>query len=174
MKLTNYIRDAFIRAAMAEVPKVDYEDQALALITPEFKKLFERTFPGLNREELVSQLWFKHRHYKTPGSLRNVMEYGPDGYDYIQVHMPKLWGELEKLGEKHSAQAAARSSLESKLRGIVYGCTTRKALVEALPEFEKYLPAEEPKSMRSLPAIANVVADFTRAGWPKQEAQVAT
>jgi hypothetical protein len=52
---------------------------------------------------------------------------------------------------------------------VAEGASTRKALVAALPEFEKYLPAEVEAPVRSLPAIANVVAEFTKAGWPKGE-----
>ena len=47
------------------------------------------------------------------------------------------------------------------------GASTRKGLADALPEFEKYLPADEPAAVRSLPVVANVVADFVKAGWPK-------
>ena len=39
-----------------------------------------------------------------------------------------------------------------------------------LPEFEKYLPADEQKALRSVPVVANLVADFTKAGWPKDKA----
>lgn len=169
MKLTNYVRDAFIRAAMADVPKVDYEDQALKLVTAEFRALFDKTFSGLDRDALTNARWIVHRQYRTPQGLRNTAEYGPDDYDYIQYKMPALWTQLTKLGVKHSEQQGALNSLESKLRTITYGCSTRKALAAALPEFEKYLPPET-ATTRSLPVVANVVADFVKAGWPKQGA----
>ena len=57
--------------------------------------------------------------------------------------------------------------LRDKLTGAINACTTRKQAAEAIPEFEKYLPADEPKALRSLPALANVAADFVKAGWPK-------
>ena len=47
-------------------------------------------------------------------------------------------------------------------------CKTRAALAAALPEFEKYLPADEPKALRSLPSMANVASEFVKAGWPKK------
>jgi hypothetical protein len=47
--------------------------------------------------------------------------------------------------------------------------STRKALVDLLPEFEKYLPADEAKAIASLPAVANVLSDFVKAGWPKNQ-----
>lgn len=35
-----------------------------------------------------------------------------------------------------------------------------------MPEAEKYLP-KEAKSSTNVPAVANVVADLVKAGWPK-------
>ena len=37
---------------------------------------------------------------------------------------------------------------------------------EAFPEFEKYLPSEA-QPTKNLPALANVVADLSKLGWPK-------
>ena len=53
-------------------------------------------------------------------------------------------------------------------------CTTRKALANLLPEFEQYLPEDTPAAIRSLPAIANIVADFSKAGWPKDKTKEKT
>jgi hypothetical protein len=36
-----------------------------------------------------------------------------------------------------------------------------------LPEFEKYFPAEDAPISKNLPALANMVADLTKLGWPK-------
>ena len=38
-----------------------------------------------------------------------------------------------------------------------------------LPEFAKYLPKAVAKT-DNLPAVANLVADFVKAGWPKEQA----
>ena len=58
-------------------------------------------------------------------------------------------------------------SLREKLHGCAYAVTTRKALVDLLPEFEKYLPADDASVCRTLPVVQNVVSDFVKAGWPK-------
>lgn len=42
-----------------------------------------------------------------------------------------------------------------------------KALRAAMPEFAKYLPEADKAPDRSLPVVANVVSEFTKAGWPK-------
>jgi hypothetical protein len=62
----------------------------------------------------------------------------------------------------------ALQGLRSKLKGAAYACTTTKQLRELLPEFDKYLPEEVAASARSLPVVANIVAEFTKAGWPSK------
>jgi hypothetical protein len=82
---------------------------------------------------------------------------------------PEAQAEVDALAEKASADKAARAVLSQRLRAVAYSVSTRKALAEALPEFAKYLPADEAEAMRTVPVIANVVADFVRAGWPKDK-----
>lgn len=45
-------------------------------------------------------------------------------------------------------------------------CKTLKQARERLPEFEKYPPKDVEKSPTMLPALANLVADLTKVGWP--------
>ena len=40
MRLTNFLRDAFVRAAMADVPKIPYTEQAEKLAREFMKKEF--------------------------------------------------------------------------------------------------------------------------------------
>jgi hypothetical protein len=76
---------------------------------------------------------------------------------------------VDELKIKRSLQEKARADLRSKLKSVAYSVSTRKALVAALPEFEKYLPADEAKAVRTLPVVQNVVADFVKAGWPARK-----
>jgi len=71
------------------------------------------------------------------------------------------------LANKSAEQERQRVALRDKLKRAAASFTTRKQLAEAMPEFEKYLPADEAAAIRSLPAVTNVVGDFQRAGWPK-------
>jgi hypothetical protein len=73
---------------------------------------------------------------------------------------------LLPLAEQRAEAKKARRELENKLHAVVAGCNTRKQLVEALPEFEKYAP-QEPTKLAGLPAVSGVVADLVAAGWPK-------
>jgi hypothetical protein len=162
MKLTNTIRYAFIRAAMNDVPSVDYAEQIRAIALA----------------DIADQLPKKVRAVWDDTSLRHWVK--TDWRNYGGVSMSVPCGDLEKpllrveaglkinaLKKAADTQHNQRQELERKLKGCAYSVTTRKALVALLPEFEKYLPADEPAALRTLPVVANVVADFVKAGWPK-------
>lgn len=162
MKLTNTIRDAFIRAAMNDVPSVDYDEQIRAIAMA----------------DIVDQLPPKVRAIWNDASLRHWIKTDWNSYGGVSLTHPSF-DRLEttlrdearqKVDELKAAaddQARQRNELKRKLKGCAYSVTTRKALVALLPEFEKYLPADEPAALRTLPVVANVVADFVKAGWPK-------
>jgi hypothetical protein len=49
---------------------------------------------------------------------------------------------------------------------IAKTCFTDDALRRNLPEFEKYMPKEEPKEEKQLPMVTTLIADLTKLGWP--------
>ncbi len=167
MKLTNYMRDAFVSAAMNDVPSVDYEQQARDLVEKALDATFAKIVPGVTRATLGAQGWMSRCGVKTPGVLGNIFTYAP-GFRCIEEDDAKTWAKLTELADKQRAQSEQHTDLRNKLHAVAYSVTTRKALVAALPEFEKYLPADEAKAVRSLPVVANVVTDFVKAGWPKK------
>lgn len=161
MRLTNYMRDAFISAAMHDVPQENFGDQmqtllikaAISCLPPKVRTLYDD--PATRNFVCQSQL--------------------PHGFDYTYV--PGLGtlpvGTQEKyagLKEKQKEQDTRLHGLRRQLRGVAYSARTRKALVALLPEFEKYLPADDSATCKTLPAVANVMADFVKAGWPKDSA----
>lgn len=162
MKLTNYIRDAFVKAAMADVPKANYNKEAEDLARHQLSDLLKAAFPGVKIDSKNSS-WFLSGSIEMPGNLQTIHGLRPD---YSCLRATPVWAELAKLSVLHTKQESARTTLSSQLRGAAYACNTTKQLRELLPEFDKYLPAEEEKTCRTLPAIANIVADFTKAGWP--------
>lgn len=163
MKLTNYIRDAFIRAAMDDVPKVEYSE--------EIRKLIHAAAVA-EMPPAVASAYKKHPDWFNLAG-RNIDEWS---YTYLPIPAEKPFKNkivfecIKELIVKSQRQASQRDDLRRKLKGIAYGCTTRKALAEALPEFVKYLPAETGPAIRNLPVVANVVSDFVKAGWPKGKA----
>ena len=169
MKLTNTIRDAFIRAALDDVPSVDYTEQ--------IRRVAFR--------DLVGQLPAAVRKLWDDTDLRQYIKTAHGSYGGVSINYPadnESWNRskpltdkaaaiVEDLHAKSIAQDKTRSDLRDKLRSAAYACTTRKALVDLLPEFEQYLPADEAKAQKvNLPAVANILADFVNAGWPKGKA----
>ena len=167
MKLTKYMRDAFVRAAINDVPQIDYAEQ----IRKEAMRACVAAMPPAVRDayrlapERFKTSW---AHIGSVSVTLPVVE--------VTYHKPvpkftppiasadtKL---LADLVQKLDAQNDLVADLRSKLSGAASSVTTRKALAALLPEFEKYLPADDQAAVRTLPAVANVVADFTRAGWP--------
>jgi hypothetical protein len=161
MRLTNYMRDAFICAAMNDVPQVDYDPAireaatkaALANLPMKVQAVWSD--PETRQHLETTYCSFGHRFtINVPGAC-------------TKEHRAIAEAAALPLVEKSDAQRKSRDALQSKLRAVAYGVTTRKALVDALPEFEKYLPADEPAAIKTLPVLANVVTDFVKAGWPK-------
>lgn len=172
MRLTKLNRETFIKRAMQDVPKVDYDDQLRS-------ELQKAVIAGCPRE--VQALYKVDPSYLRsatcytfgPGiECRGLLTsyYDADGKGLVPIIGEAAFKKLKAINVKRIAQDKARNSLEETLEGAVTAYTTRKALAAALPEFEKYLPAEEVKGS-NLPALANVVTDFMAAGWPKGKEQ---
>lgn len=163
MKLTTMIRDAFVRSAMNDVPSVDYSEQARSLLLA----------------DSIAQLPPKVRAIAKDKELSHFIEttsYHTSGLGYMTVCVGRgdqfkpteeVRAKLDQMRTANEAQSEAHNELKSKIKAIAYSVTTRKALANMLPEFEKYLPADEQAAIKTLPAIANIVSDFTKAGWPK-------
>lgn len=166
MKLTNTIRDAFISSVMNDVPSVDHQE----IFRAEATKLAVEALPPA-----VRRLW-------TNKETREFVKTVRVGHWRMAAHVPgvdetTVGALLKPLQEEHERrsndQDEQRQLLRRSLHGAAYAAKTRKQLAEMLPEFEKYLPADEPAANRSLPVVANVVASFVQAGWPKGKKAVA-
>lgn len=156
MRLTNNLRDAFISSVMEDVPRQDFRQQ-----------LNDRV--NLLHKQIMATLGIKPEHFERLASK----------WLYIESMSFSVRGLLEEENESiandniccdlyvlYTKQKENREALQQKLHGVVYGCTTTQQLLEALPQFEKYIPAEPEKS-RQLPVTTGVVKAFKQAGWPK-------
>ena len=158
MKLTNYMRDAFVKAAMHDVPNVDYTEQIRTLA----KKFTNTIHTALDINDLhLTRLnrqycYIDGNSYTFPGVLDSEIK--------TFTELP----EIVAVVSSNNKQSARRQELFIKLKGAIYACSTRKQAVTALPDFEKYLPMDTPQAIQTLPAIANVFSDFVKAGWPKK------
>jgi hypothetical protein len=170
MRLTNTIRQAFVNAAMNDVPKVDYEAQATKLA----KEALDASFPVSVQKLIkdpVAEAYINREYHRMPMRFSNFNHYAMrSGNETIKNEMPKVWAKIEALHSQNEVQLGRMKDLRLKLEACANAATTRKQLVEMLPEFEKYLPEDEAKANRQLPVVANVVSDFVKAGWPKQNA----
>jgi Nucleotide modification associated domain 5 len=164
MRLTNAIRDAFVRAAMADVPQKSYEKEIHDLIKEDAKKHLPPKVLELIEDPKTREFIKGHSHYIRGYNINNVWLYGS-----TYERSPKVNAKVEALLCESEEQTERINQLKGKLHAAAYSVTTRKALAEMLPEFEKYLPETEAKANRSLPVVANIVAEFTKAGWPKNK-----
>lgn len=164
MRLTNYIRDAFVNAAMQDVPSTDYQEQANKIARTEVKRMFDSAFPNVDVNKVTD--WIQGGTIAMPGALYDMHVTTRTSYYMLREKSPKVWEKLNEISVKLKEQSDARDVLSRKIRGAASACNTTKQLREMLPEFEKYLPEEEAVGPRTLPVVANIVADFTKAGWP--------
>lgn len=156
MKLNKFEKQAIVRAIMADVPEVD-KDKRRATIQAEVVKLMSpavhkvyNTVPFALRKQHIGDLVYNGTNW----DARDIVAGDVSEADIKKVCLPYK----EEDTKRHDAYAA--------LTGAVEACSTLKQLKERLPEFEKYYPTEA-QPTKNLPALANVVADLARLGWPK-------
>ena len=165
MKLTNSMREAFVRSAMNDVPTIDYSEKirsaamklAIAGLPPKVRAIYQdealRGFVASYYRNVAGV------HMNLPGADRESST--------------PISAQLKPLEVEADAQHAKLETLRRHLKSVAQSAGTRAALAKMLPEFEKYLPADEATALRTVPALANVVADFVKAGWPKGGKKVA-
>lgn len=172
MRLTNTIRSSFVRAAMADVPAINYEEQAQKVAKAQLLAMLPASIVKLTRDAIAEP--FISREYITmPSRFSNFPYYCERNQSSgLRDKHPEVWAKIMELHAQHEAQTKAHRDLQSKLQACADSATTRKALVTMLPEFEKYLPEDEQAACKTLPAIANVLSDFVKAGWPKSQPKI--
>jgi uncharacterized coiled-coil protein SlyX len=175
MRLTNTIRQAFVKAAMQDVPKIDYAEQirvmlekaAKEALSPKVRAVWEDNHLRGFVTDCTEHYTFGYR----PNSVRlSVVLPSNHSYSLSGYTLPKeVIEKVNELGNAWAVQEKTLSELSDKLIGAAASVSTREALVKLLPEFEKYLPVDESSAQKTnLPAVANIVSDFVKAGWPKQ------
>ena len=188
MKLNNYHKDAFVLSVMNDVPEIDYGEEIkklffadmLAQCPPEVRKLWAdekmRGWLEQNSERPLAKLCDRETRETYSDETYRAIRFsvwGPWGSHAEGLPAPKptaaIAKKIDALGRKMIKQAEDRAKLRSKLRAVVFSTSTRATVAKMLPEFEKYLPLETPPMDRSVPVVANVIADFIKAGWPKDK-----
>ena len=171
MRLTNTLRQAFVLAAMADVPLFDFDEQVQNLAQAKLDSYMPPALARFIALDKNNRSWISNEY----SYLKN---YNQGAYLYGSTEaIERLDSDTEfnqtvsELRSKRAEQNKQRQDLRDKLKATAASCTTRTQLLETLPEFEKYLPEAAAATSKSLPALANLVSDFMAAGWPKQQAK---
>ena len=148
MKLTNYLRDSFIRSVKNNTPevKVPTEEKlqaaALKLMPPKVRALYKD-------EEARKALIHTNKYFS--------------GHGYISVVLGNV--KIDDILKPFNDATTARLEVLDKIRGVAYGCTTLKQLQEALPELVKHMPTEDGPSKTGLPVPAGIMNDLKAVGF---------
>lgn len=160
MKLTSYHKQAIFMSVRNDIPKPDVE----------------KTFADMQAALVVAMSPAVRKLYKThPGALAtHFVESWRYGF---ATGKPLVAGDAPATSVLQPWEDAAkeRQATLLKVENAIKGCRTRAQVLKMFPEFEKYLPSEAftPASASAqLPALANVIADLTKLGWPKQGSKV--
>ena len=157
-RLTKWDKESIARAIINDVPKPDKEkrhaDIQAALVkamSPECRKIYSRT-PDALRKLHLGDLTYTGCSW---GSREVVMG-----------DVPKA--NADAILAPYAEDDRKRAEVGRNLKAAIMACSSVKQLNERLPEFKKYYPTVD-KPVTTLPALANVVADLTKLGWPKGE-----
>lgn len=171
MRLTKLMRQGIVSAIMQDVPEVDHEEQikeelttwAVSIMPPKVKAVWNDSA----LRHYIKTEYFSETFKDEEGREFLIYGYHIPAPDDLHPQVPRDVQlriiALEKLDRE---QGERSRELRSKLRGVIEGCTTTQQFVKQLPEFERYVP-KEAASTKNLPALANLVTDFVKAGWPK-------
>jgi hypothetical protein len=155
-RITKYDRQAIVRAIMADVPTPDKKQRRQELqaaivksMSPTVRKVYT-AYPTALRTYHIGDLTY-------------------DGCDWDSRNV--IVGDVsnttvDELAQKYKDEDRAVSDARYALKGAIEACSTYKQLMTRLPEFEKYYPKPDAPAA-NLPALANVVADLSKLGWPK-------
>lgn len=156
MKLNKYTKQAIVRAIMNDVPKPDktkrhatVQATIVKAMSPECRKVYNKTPKALVTQHI-----------------------GDTTYDGCNWHTREIIkgdvpeDKIKAALKPYEAEDEAYRTAQHQLKMAIEGCSTLNAIKKAFPEFEKYLPTEA-QPTKNLPALANVVADLSKLGWPK-------
>ena len=155
MNLDKYTKQSIVTSIMNDLPPIDKARRTneikaaiVKAMSPEVRKLY-KTKPGALRTKCVA---YTHE-YRTWGDEIPVG-------DVTDAQIREITAPYEK-------EENERADMKRKLTGAFDGIRTLKAALKTFPEFKKYMPTEA-EPTKNLPALANVMADLSKLGWPKK------
>ena len=185
MKLSKAHKAEFVRAVLADVPTKNYptqaEDLARKLCRAKYKEL------GLDKVDvnrlkyagIYIRVWHDSSDTVTVARQergcylnKSFAQIGGNGLSDYEIAEITDCPEMMAIRQGYADERNMLNNLRKQLTAVIAACNTLKQAKEALPEFIKYLP-EEPGSAidRTLPVVGNLVADLSKAGWPKKDSK---
>lgn len=158
MKITKYEKEAIIRAIMHDVPCTPDN-----VLRAEIQNAFVQSMSAP-----IQELYKTH-----PKALRTDTVPSWDSGMSYRVDFVVGDADVKKVMQPFEAKKKERDAVHTKLSAVVNGCNTLAQLKKMLPEFVSYFPTET-EPTKNLPAVANMVADLSKLGWPKAKTQPAT
>lgn len=164
IKLTKAMRQDICDKIMADVPKVNYRQQATDLIQKDMHdalsddvKTFCKKYPELLQRAQVHL----RPHSGGPGLRVDVRGYGYSAE--IPLATKAVAMDLLELDKK---QEQTREALTSKVMQTLLAYTTVAKLRNDCPQFDKYLPNEAAINY-PIAVVGSPIPDLMLAGWPK-------
>lgn len=149
VRLTNHLRDCFIRAVGADIPKPvkPNTDDVQKALYEQWPKEVQAVYDDEALRGYLKTDWC----YLGDGQGKNIVS---GGLRYSETAVMATYEEARKKREDALA----------KLRGVAYGVSTLKALREALPDLVKYMADEAKPVTPGLPVVAGLYDDLKALG----------
>ncbi len=154
MRLNTYTKKAIVSSIMNDVPKLDeaalkdsIQTALVAAMTPDVQRIYKTKPDVLRRERIFSN------------------EVGVS-FNYDTIVADLKGADVRRVLKPFKDAHEERQRIVRQVTSAIEGCTTLNQLTTLLPEFKKYYPTEEAPT-KNLPALANMVADLSKLGWPK-------
>ena len=172
MNLNKTHKQAIVKAVIADVPRAhkDLSERAQKIVDADVQKYAPKEIAVIAKDPTLSC-------YLSYGSS-NIGYYATNprhDTDFAYTHLSVLAkhsvsdgcrAAIRELIESAREESKAIKAASDALAGAIFSIRTVKAFVNQFPELAKYAPAE-PTTGTNLPAIANVMADLSKLGWPK-------
>lgn len=155
MKFNKFITQAIVRAIIQDIPPIDKEARALAIHTAIVKAMS----PG------VRKLFKTHPAALRTASVKYTNPFRQWGNDVTVGDVTEE--KITEIIKPYETQEQEREDAQHKLAAAFGGINTLKQALTTFPEFKKYYPTEA-EPTKNLPALANVMADLSKLGWPKK------
>lgn len=161
MRLTKWMKEQFVKDVMAKLPKVDYTEQAHALVKKEaieqLPPAIRAIYDDVNLRDFLCTIYVRLPRYIDDINVYNSR------YE-VSENTRK---QLEELADKKRDQTEKRNVYQTHLQAIIDGCTNLKQAHERLPDFVDFLPTENSAPpIPNLPATKALAEQLRAEGWP--------